>query len=149
MMTRLTLTRAELVAAHMAMSIMWFEHKLEDDPEAEPLLSAMMKFNTAVRTWGGEGTAELVCVVGENTRIKKHIKTDARTGKAKGNTEVLVHWKCFCDPLSKSCRFCRGSGHIERWMPAKFLTYLKGSSFLIVARRKVGSWLKGPVRSKK
>ena len=147
-MPQLTLTRAELVAVHMAMSIMWIEHKLEDDPEAEPLLSALTKFNTAVRTWGGEGTAKLIYVAGENTRSKKHITTDALTEKAKGKMEVLVHWKCFCEPLSASCRFCRGKGHIEHWMPAKFLTYLKGNSFLIVARRKIGSWWKVPVRSK-
>ena len=99
-MPHLTLTRAELVAVHMAISIMWIDHKLEDDPEAEPLLSALMKFNTAIQTWGGEGTAKLTYVAGENTRSKKPIKTDARAKKAKGTMEVLVHWKCFCEPLS-------------------------------------------------
>jgi len=137
-MPHLTLTRAELVAVRMAISIMWVEHKLEDDPEAEPLLSALMKFNTAVRTWGGEGTAKLTYVAGENTRSKKHMKTDALTEKAKGTMEVLVNWKCFCTPLSAFCRFCRGRGHIEHWMPAKFMAFLQGNSFLIVARRKVG-----------
>jgi hypothetical protein len=136
-MPHLTLTRAELVAVHMAISIMWIDHKLEDDPEAEPLLSALMKFNTAIQTWGGEGTAKLTYVAGENTVSKKHIKTDALTEKATGTMEVLVHWRCFCEPLSASCRFCRGKGHIEHWMPARFMTYLQGNSFLIVARRKV------------
>jgi hypothetical protein len=60
MMILLTLISAELVAAHMAMSILWIEHRLQRDPEAEPLLRALMKFYYAVRTWDGEDTVKLV-----------------------------------------------------------------------------------------
>jgi hypothetical protein len=146
MVTRMTLTRAELVAAHMAMNFLWIEHGLERDPEAAPLLSALMKFYCAVRTWDGEDTVKLVCVAGENTRNKKQIGIEAAAAKAKVKREVLVHWKCFCRPPAESCSFCRGSGHLERWMPAKLLAYLKGGSFSIVARRKVGFWWKVPRR---
>jgi len=151
MMTSMTLTRAEVVAAHMAISIMWIEHKLEHDPEAEPLLSALQKFNTAVRTWGGENTAKQVYVDEELTKNKEHIAVEAveaLTSKAKVKMEVLVDWNCFCDPPSESCRFCQGSGHMKRWMPAKLLTYFKGSSFSVVALRKVGSWRKAPGTAK-
>jgi hypothetical protein len=148
MATRMILTRAELVAAHMAMNFLWIEHGLERDPDAEPLLSALMKFYYAVRTWDGENTVKLVCVAGENTRNEKHIGVEAATVKAKVKMEVLIHWNCFCGPPAESCSFCRGSGHLERWMPAKLLAYLKGGSFSIVARRKVGSWLKVPRRPK-
>ncbi len=150
MPTCMTLTRAEVVAAHMAISIMWIEHKLEHDPQAEPLLSALMKFNTAVRTWGSENTARQV-YVDEDITNKDHIAietVEALTAKAKVKMEVLVHWKCFCDPPVESCRFCEGSGFMKRWMPAKFLPYFKGSSFSVVALRKVGSWRKASVRPK-
>jgi hypothetical protein len=149
-MTSMTLTRAEVVAAHMAISIMWIEHKLECDPQAEPLLSALMKFNTAVQNWGGDNTAKQVYVKEENWN-KDHIAieaVEALTSKAKVKMEVLVHWRCICEPPSESCRFCQGSGHMKRWMPAKFLTYLKGSSFSVMALRKVGSWRKASVPPK-
>jgi hypothetical protein len=148
MVTRMTLTRAELIAAHMAMNFLRIEYGLERDPEAEPLLSALMKFYYAVRTWDGEDTVKLVCVAGENTSSNKHVKIGAATAKAKVKMEVLVHWRCFCKAPTESCSFCRGRGHLERWMPAKLLAYLKGGSFSIVARRKVRSWWKVPQRPK-
>ncbi len=151
MKTCMTLTRAEVVAAHMAISIMWIEHKLEHDPQAEPLLSALMKFNAAVRTWGSENTAKQVYIE-EALSSKEHIAVEAveaLTTKSKVKMEVLVHWRCFCDPPAESCRFCQGSGQMKRWVPAKFLTYFKGSSFSVVALRKVGSWRKAPVRPAK
>jgi hypothetical protein len=151
MKTCMTLTRAEVVAAHMAISIMWIEHKLEHDPEAEPLLSALLKFNTAVQAWGSENTAKQVYIDEEVTRTREHIAIDtveALTAKAKVKMEVLVNWKCFCDSHAESCRFCQGTGQMKRWMPAKFLNYLKGSSFSVVALRKVGSWRKAPAPSK-
>jgi len=150
-MTCMTLTRAEVDAAHMAISIMWIEHELEHDPEAEPLLSALLKFNTAVRTWGGENTAKQVYVAEEVTRNKERVTieaVEALPSKAKVKMELLVQWKCFCDPPSEACCFCQGSGHMKRWMPAKLLTYLKGSSFSVVALRKVGSWRQAPAPSK-
>jgi hypothetical protein len=61
-MKRMTLTRAELVAAQMAMGIMWFE--LEDNPESKPLQSALMKFHAALSAWDGEGEATLVWTPG-------------------------------------------------------------------------------------
>jgi hypothetical protein len=146
MMTCMTLTRAEVVAAHMAISIMWVEHQLEHDPQAEPLLSALMKFNTAVQTWGSENTPKQV-YVDEDLRNKDHIAieaVEALTAKAKVKMEVLVQWKCFCNPPAESCRFCEGTGQMKRWMPARFLHYLKGSSFSVMALRKVGSWRRTP-----
>ncbi len=51
--------------------------------------------------------------------------------------EVLARWKCFCMPPRESCRFCQGSGHIDRWMPADLLAYIKDKTYVIIARRKV------------
>jgi hypothetical protein len=49
--------------------------------------------------------------------------------------EVLVRWKCFCITPWESCQFCQGTGHIDRWMPADFLKYVKNRTYLILARR--------------
>jgi hypothetical protein len=51
--------------------------------------------------------------------------------------EVLVRWKCFCMTPWESCQFCRGSGHIDRWMPADLLKYVKNRTYLVLARRDV------------
>jgi hypothetical protein len=51
--------------------------------------------------------------------------------------EVLVRWNCFCNTPWESCKFCRGSGHIDRWMPADLLKYVKDRTYLILARRNV------------
>ena len=51
--------------------------------------------------------------------------------------EVLVRWKCFCMTPWEACRFCQGSGHIDRWMPVDLLTYIKDNTYEIVANRKV------------
>ena len=51
--------------------------------------------------------------------------------------EVLVRWMCFCMTPWESCRYCQGSGHIDRWMPADLLKYVKDRTYLILARRKV------------
>jgi hypothetical protein len=53
--------------------------------------------------------------------------------------EVLVRWRCFCNKPRESCQFCRGSGHIDRWMPAELLMYVKNRTYLILARRDVGT----------
>jgi hypothetical protein len=37
----------------------------------------------------------------------------------------------------ESCRFCQGRGHIDRWMPADLLAYIKDRTYVILARRKV------------
>jgi hypothetical protein len=50
--------------------------------------------------------------------------------------EVLVRWKCLCIKLTESCRFCQGSRHIDRWMPADLLAYIKDKTYVIIARRK-------------
>ncbi len=138
-MLRVILTRAELLAAHLAMVITWSEHKLEHDPEAKPMRSALMKFNTALENWDGERTARLVFVAGENIMNNEHMKIDVLTvpAKVKEKGEFLVQWNCFCKPSSDSCLFCRGSSHIERWMPARLLTYFKDTSYLILGRRNV------------
>jgi hypothetical protein len=136
-MLRVILTRAELLAAHLAMIITWSEHRLEHDPEAKPMRSALMKFNTALENWDGERTARLVFVAGENIMNNEHMKIDVLTvpAQVKAKGECLVQWNCFCKPSSDSCRFCRGSSHIERWMPARLLTYFKDKSYLILGRR--------------
>jgi hypothetical protein len=138
-MLRVILTRAELLAAHLAMAITWSEHKLERDPEAKPMHSALMKFNTALENWDGERTAKLVFVAGENIMNNKRIKIDVLTVpvQVKGKGEFLVQWNCFCKPSSDSCPFCRGSSHIESWMPARLLTYFKDKSYQILGHRNV------------
>ena len=49
--------------------------------------------------------------------------------------EVLVRWKCFCITPWGSCQFCQGSRHIDRWMPADLLKYVKNRTYLVLARR--------------
>jgi hypothetical protein len=49
--------------------------------------------------------------------------------------EVLVRWKCFCITPWVLCQFCRATGHIDRWMPADLLKYVKNRTYLIMARR--------------
>ena len=134
---RVILTRAELIAAHLAMGVMWIEHKLECDPDAKPLWSALTKFNAALETWDGEGTAKLVLVAGG--AVQDEGKTGMLTSQAKMKKEVLVQWNCFCQPPIESCRFCRGSGHIERWMPTRLVTYLSDTTYMILDRREVSA----------
>ena len=143
-MLRVILTRAELLAIHLAMGLMWVEHKLEDDPEARPLQTALMKFNTAFGTWDGESTAKLVLVAGEKATPQEHIKcdvlslhlqTEAKTEVMAG--EVQIQWNCFCNALTESCQFCQGRGHIDQWMPANMLGYLKNRTYLVRGRRDI------------
>ena len=139
-MLRVMLTRGELFAAHLAMAITWNEHKLAHDPEAKPMHSALMKFNTALENWDGDRTAKLVLVTGENTMNSEHAtKIDVLTvpAQVKVKGEFLVQWNCFCKPSSDACQFCRGSSHIEHWMPARLLAYFKDTSYLILGRRNV------------
>jgi hypothetical protein len=51
--------------------------------------------------------------------------------------EVLVRWKCFCATHRESCQFCQGSSHIDRWMPADLVKFVKNRTYLILARRDV------------
>jgi hypothetical protein len=51
--------------------------------------------------------------------------------------EVRVRWKCFCTTGRESCQFCRGSGHIDRWIPVGLLKHVKNRTYLILARRDV------------
>ena len=138
-MLRVILTRGELFAAHLAMAITWNEHQLAHDPEAKPMHSALMKFNTALQNWDGERTAKLILVAGETIMNNEHTKIDVLTVRAqvKVKGEFLVQWNCFCKPSSDACQFCRGSSHIERWMPARLLTYFKDTSYMVLGRRKV------------
>ena len=132
---RVILTRAELIAAHLAMGVTWVEHKLDRDPDAKPLRSVLTKFHNALENWNGEGTAKLVLVPGairQEERIKAVLPTQTKAKK-----EVLVQWKCFCQPPIESCRFCRGSGHIERWMPARLVGYFNDTTYMILGRRDV------------
>jgi hypothetical protein len=140
-MLRVILTRAELFAAHFAMAITWSEHRLEHDPEAKPMHSALMKLNTALDNWDGERTAKLVLIAGKNIMNHEPIKIDVLTvpAQVKRKGEFLVQWDCFCKPCSDSCRFCRGSSHIERWMPARLLTYFNDKSYLILGRRNIAA----------
>ena len=62
MKKRMKLTRAELMAAQVAMGVMWFE--LEDNAESKPLQSALMKFQAALNDWDGEANATLVWTPG-------------------------------------------------------------------------------------
>ena len=138
-MLRVILTRGELFAAHFAMAITCIQHNLDDDPEAKPMHSALMKFNTALENWDGERTAKLVLVAGETIMNNEHTKIDVLTvpAQVKVKGEFLVQWNCFCKPSSDACQFCRGSSHIERWMPARLLTYFKDTSYLVLSRRNV------------
>ena len=136
---RVILTRAELIAAHLATGVMWLEHESDSDPGAKPLWSALTKFNAALETWDGGGTAKLVLVAGGAIREEERIKTGMPTAQAKVKKEVLVQWNCFCEPPLESCRFCRGSGHIERWMPARLVTYLNDTTYMILGRRDVNA----------
>jgi len=63
----------------------------------------------------------------------KHTPRSTRSLKM----EVRVRWKCFCNTLRESCQFCRGSGHIDRWIPAELLKFVKNRTYLILARRDV------------
>jgi hypothetical protein len=138
-MLRVILTRGELFAAHFAMAITCIQHKLEDDPEAKPMHSALMKFTSALENWDGERTAKLVLVAGETIMNNEPTKIDVLTfpAQVKVKGEFLVQWNCFCKPSSDACPFCRGSSHIERWMPARLLTYFKDTSYMVLGRRKV------------
>jgi hypothetical protein len=61
MIMTVTFTRAELVAAQMAMGLMWIEHQHEPhDPQLQPLHSAMIKLNTVLETWDGENDAKIM-----------------------------------------------------------------------------------------
>lgn len=141
-MLRVILTRAELLAMHLAMGLVWIEHKLEHDPEARPLRSALTKFDTAFGTWDGEGTAKLVLVADENATNQDCIKGDVlnlqpEVKREDAAGEIQVQWSCYCKALTESCRFCRGCGHIDQWMPANMLGYLKDRTYLVRGRRDV------------
>jgi len=51
--------------------------------------------------------------------------------------EVRVRWKCFCNTHQESCQFCRGTSHIDRWIPVGLLKHVKNRTYLILARRDV------------
>ena len=135
---RMILTRAELIAAYLAMGLIWVEHKLDLDPDAKPLGSVLTKFSAALKTWEGEGTAKLVLVAGGPIQGES-VKSGMLAAQAKVKKEVLVQWNCFCQPPLESCQYCRGSGHIERWMPARLVSYLSDTTYTILNRRAVNA----------
>jgi len=141
-MLRVVLTRAEVLAMHLAMGLLWIEHKLDHDPDARPLRSALMKFNTALGPWDGESSARLVLVAGKNGVNQEHIKLDVRSLPALVQRkvpagEVHVQWNCFCKSPLESCQFCRGCGYVDQWLPANMLTYLKERTYHIRGHRNV------------
>ena len=62
---------------------------------------------------------------------------NARGTKRRLKLEVLVRWTCFCITPRESCDFCRGSGHIDRWIPVGLLKFVKNRTYLILAHRDV------------
>jgi hypothetical protein len=141
-MLRVVLTRAELLAMHLAMGLLWIEHKLEHDPDARPLRSALIKFHRALGAWDGESDARLVLVAGENVVSQEQIKLDVRSLPAEVKKEPLVgevhvQWNCFCKSPLESCQFCRGCGHLDQWLPANMLTNLNKRTYQILGRRHV------------
>jgi hypothetical protein len=141
-MLRVMLTRAELIAMHLAMGLLWVENKLDHDPDAKPLRSALIKFHTALRAWDGESKARLVMVAGKNVVNQEHIKLDVRSLPAEVKKESLagevhVQWNCFCESPLESCRFCSGCGYLEQWLPVSMLTHLNERTYQILGRRNV------------
>jgi hypothetical protein len=141
-MLRVVLTRAELLAMHLAMGLLWVEHQLDHDPDAKPLRSALIKFHTALRTWDGESNARLVMVAGKNDMHPQPIKLDVRTLPVEVKREPLtgeahVQWNCFCKSTLESCPFCRGCGYLDQWLPANMLTFLNQRTYRILGRRHV------------
>ena len=155
-MLRVVLTRAELLAMHLAMGLLWVEHQLDHDPDAKSLRSALIKFHTALRTWDGESNARLVMVAGKNDmrpQPSSHppaagrprpaslpVKLDVRTlpaevKRAPLTGEAHVQWSCFCNSTLESCQFCRGCGYLDQWLPATMLTYLNERTYRILGRR--------------
>ena len=63
--------------------------------------------------------------------------TENIPGVTRVRMEVLVRWKCFCITPWETCQFCEGSGHIDRWMPADLLKYVKNRTYLVLGRRDV------------
>jgi hypothetical protein len=157
-MLRVMLSRAELLAMHLAMGLLWVEHKLDHDPEAKPLRSALTKFHTVLGTLDGESNARLVMVAGKNdmhaqtfshppapgrpTPASLPVKLDIRSlpaevKKERAAGEVHVQWNCFCKSPLESCGFCRGCGYLDQWLPANMLTYLNERTYQILERRSV------------
>jgi hypothetical protein len=140
-MLRVVLTRAELLAMHLATGLLWIEHKLDRDPDAKPLRSAMTKFHMALGTWDGESNARLVMVAGKTDMCLQAIKLDVQNLPAEVRQplagEVHVQWSCFCKSPLESCRFCRGCGHLDQWLPANMLTYLNERTYQVLGRRNV------------
>ena len=51
-------------------------------------------------------------------------------------TEVSIRWQCHCTGPAISCRYCKGKGYCEHWIPVFLLSELKGRSYIIKGRRK-------------
>ena len=104
-------------------------HHLTDAQESI-VLSNLQVVESAIRF---SHIQQSIAVYDPNTSGTKHPPRSTRRLKM----EVRVRWKCFCTTLQESCQFCRGTGHIDRWIPVGLLKFVKNRTYLILARRDV------------
>jgi len=103
-------------------------HHLTDAQESI-VLSNLQVVESAIRF---SHIQQSIAVYDPNTSGTKHPRSTRRL-----KMEVRVRWKCFCTTQRESCQFCRGSGHIDRWIPVGLLKFVKNRTYLILARRDV------------
>src|SRR6266568_6830544 len=101
-------------------------HHLSDAQESI-VLSNLQVVESAIRF---SHIQQSIAVYDPNTSGTKHPRSTRRL-----KMEVRVRWKCFCTTLRESCQFCRGTGHIDRWIPVGLLKFVKNRTYLILARR--------------
>lgn len=104
-------------------------HPLTDAQESI-VLSNLQVVESAIRVGHIE---QSIAVHNPNASGTEHNPCSTRRSKV----EVQVRWKCFCNTPWESCRYCRSSGYIDRWMPADLLKYVQDRTYLILARRNV------------
>ena len=104
-------------------------HHLTDAQELT-ILSNLQVVESAIRV---SHIQQSIAVYDPNTSGTKHNPGSTRRLKM----EVRVRWRCFCSTLRESCQFCRGTGHIDRWIPVGLLKHVKNRTYLILARRDV------------
>jgi len=104
-------------------------HHLTDTQESI-VLSNLQVIESAIRI---SHIQQSIAVCNPNASGTKHNPGAMRRLKM----EVLARWTCFCTRSRESCHFCGGSGHIDRWMPADLMKYVKDRTYLILAHRDV------------
>jgi hypothetical protein len=104
-------------------------HHLTDAQE-QTILSNLQVVESAIRV---SHIQQSITVYDPKASGTKHRPRSPRRLKM----EVRVRWKCFCTTRRESCQFCRGSGHIDRWIPVGLLKHVKNRTYLILARRDV------------